>query len=81
MHGVGANYPEVASLIKGEKSLSSYQIESHLRLIQKLADKVKIGRNDLKKVVQKLLDDESNVNDALWVMEKILAVKAASNDR
>ena len=81
MHGVGANYPEVASLIKGEKSLSSYQIESHLRLIQKLADKVKIGRNDLKKVVQKLLDDESNVNDALWEMEKVLAAKAASNDR
>ena len=50
-------------------------------MIQKLADKVKISRKDLKKVVQKLLDDESNVNDALWVMEKILAVKAASNDR
>ena len=80
MHGVGANYPEVASLIKGEKSLSSYQIESHLRLIQKLADKVKIGRNDLKKVVQKLLDDESKVDAALWAMEKMLAAKAASQD-
>ena len=81
MNGVAANYPEVANLIKREKSLSIYEIESHLRLIQKLADKVKISRKDLKKVVQKLLDDESKVDAALWEMEKMLAAKAASNDR
>ena len=81
MNGVASNYPDVANLIKREKSLSTYQIESHLRLIQKLADKVKISRKDLKKVVQKLLDDESNVDDALWEMEKMLATKAASNGR
>ena len=80
MNGVAANYPEVANLIKREKSLSIYEIESHLRLIQKLADKVKISRKDLKKVVQKLLDDESKVDAALWEMEKMLAAKAASND-
>ena len=80
MNGVASNYPDVANLIKREKSLSTYQIESHLRLIQKLADKVKISRKDLKKVVQKLLDDESKVDAALWEMEKMLAAKAASQD-
>ena len=80
MNGLASNYPDVANLIKREKSLSIYQIESHLRLIQKLADKVKISRKDLKKVVEKLLDDESKVDAALWEMEKMLAAKAASHD-
>ena len=80
MNGLASNYPDVANLIKREKSLSIYQTESHLRLIQKLADKVKISRKDLKKVVEKLLDDESKVDAALWEMEKMLAAKAASHD-